>query len=169
MSVPAFGLGTFRLKSDVVISSIKNALELGYRAIDTAQIYDNEADVGQAIKESAVPRQDIYITTKIWTENLSKEKLIASLQQSLHKLGTDYVDLTLIHWPSPNNVVSVKESMEALLTAKEMGLTREIGVSNFTIDLMQQAVAAVGIEHIATNQIELSPYLQNRRVTAWAK
>lgn len=101
MSVPAFGLGTFRLKSNIVISSIKNALELGYRAIDTAQIYDNEADVGQAIKESAVPREDIYITTKIWTENLSKEKLIASLKQSLSKLGTDYVDLTLIHWPSP--------------------------------------------------------------------
>lgn len=169
MSVPAFGLGTFRLKSDIVISSIKNALELGYRAIDTAQIYDNEADVGQAIKESTVSRENIYITTKIWTENLSKEKLIASLKQSLRKLGTDYVDLTLIHWPSPNNAVSVKESMQALLTAKEMGLTREIGVSNFTIDLMQQAVAAVGIEHIATNQIELSPYLQNHRVTAWAK
>lgn len=169
MSVSTFGIGTFRLKGDVVISSVKDALALGYRAIDTAQIYDNEAEVGQAIAESGVPREDIYITTKIWTENLSKEKLIHSLKESLTKLGTDYVDLTLIHWPSPHNAVSVRESMQALLAAKTMGLTREIGVSNFTIDLMQQAVAAVGIEHIATNQIELSPYLQNRQVTAWAK
>ena len=102
MSVPAFRLGTFRLKGDVVISSIKNALGLGYRAIDTAQLYDNEAEVWQAIEESVVQCKDIYITTKIWTENQSKEKLIPSLKQSLTKLDTDYVDLTLIHWPSPN-------------------------------------------------------------------
>ncbi|AKH65276.1 MULTISPECIES: 2,5-didehydrogluconate reductase DkgB [Photorhabdus] len=169
MSVPAFGLGTFRLKDDAVITSVKNALELGYRAIDTAQIYENEMAVGQAIEESGVAREDIYITTKIWTENLSKEKLIPSLKESIAKLRTDYVDLTLIHWPSPNNVVSVDEIMNALLDAKNMGLTREIGVSNFTIDLMQQAIDAVGIEQIATNQIELSPYLQNCHVTAWAK
>ncbi|PHM31199.1 2,5-didehydrogluconate reductase DkgB [Xenorhabdus innexi] len=169
MSVPAFGLGTFRLKNDVVIASVKNALELGYRAIDTAQIYENEAEVGQAIKESGVAREDIYITTKIWTDNMSREKVISSLKESLSQLSTDYVDLTLIHWPSPNNAVSVAETMNALLEAKKMGLTREIGVSNFTIDLMQQAIDAVGAEHIATNQIELSPYLQNRDVTDWAK
>ncbi len=75
MAIPAFGLGTFRLKDDVVISSVKTALELGYRAIDTAQIYDNEAAVGQAIAESGVPRHELYITTKIWIENLSKDKL----------------------------------------------------------------------------------------------
>ncbi len=102
MAIPAFGLGTFRLKDDVVISSVKTALELGYRAIDTAQIYDNEAAVGQAIAESGVPRNELYITTKIWIENLSKDKLTPSLKESLQKLRTDYVDLTLIHWPSPN-------------------------------------------------------------------
>ncbi len=99
MTVPAFGLGTFRLKDDVVIASIKDALDLGYRAIDTAQIYDNEAAVGQAIKESGVARDELYITTKIWTENLRKDRLIVSLKESLQKLRTDYVDLTLIHWP----------------------------------------------------------------------
>lgn len=99
MAIPAFGLGTFRLKDDVVISSVITALELGYRAIDTAQIYDNEAAVGQAIAESGVPRHELYITTKIWIENLSKDKLIPSLKESLQKLRTDYVDLTLIHWP----------------------------------------------------------------------
>lgn len=169
MTVPAFGLGTFRLKDDVVIASVKTALELGYRAVDTAQIYDNEAAVGQAIAESGIARSDLYITTKIWTENLSKDKLISSLKESLKKLRTDYVDLTLIHWPSPNDAVPVEEFMQALLEAKKQGLTREIGISNFTIALMEKAIAAVGVENIATNQIELSPYLQNGKVVAWAK
>lgn len=168
MAIPAFGLGTFRLKDDVVIASVKTALELGYRTIDTAQIYDNEAAVGQAIEESAVPRDELFITTKIWIENLSPEKLIASLEESLQKLRTDYVDLTLIHWPSPNDTVAVEAFMPALLEAKKQGLTRQIGISNFTIPLMERAIATVGAENIATNQIELSPYLQNRKVVEWA-
>lgn len=168
MAIPAFGLGTFRLKDDVVIASVKTALELGYRTIDTAQIYDNEAAVGQAIEESAVPRDELFITTKIWIENLSPEKLIASLEESLQKLRTDYVDLMLIHWPSPNDTVAVEAFMPALLEAKKQGLTRQIGISNFTIPLMERAIAAVGAENIATNQIELSPYLQNRKVVEWA-
>lgn len=169
MTIPAFGLGTFRLQDDVVIHSVKTALELGYRAIDTAQIYENEAAVGQAIAESGIARNELFITTKIWIENLSGEKLIPSLQQSLSKLRTDYVDLTLIHWPSPGAAVSVKESMQALMAAKEAGLTRQIGISNFPIALMKEAIAAVGIENIATNQIELHPFLQNRAVVEYAK
>lgn len=169
MSIPKLGLGTFRLKNEIVISSVKNALELGYRAIDTAQIYANEEAIGQAIKESHVVRQDLYITTKIWIENLSKEKLISSLRDSLEKLQTNYVDLALIHWPSPKNEISIQETMLALMEAKEIGLTRAIGLSNFTIELMQQAIDAVGIANIATNQIELSPYLQNKKVADWAK
>jgi len=169
MTIPAFGLGTFRLKDDVVIASVKTALELGYRTVDTAQIYGNEAAVGQAIEESGVPREELFITTKIWTENLSKDKLIPSLKESLEKLRTDYVDLTLIHWPSLGDAVSVEETMLALLEAKKLGLTRNIGISNFTIPLMEKAIAAVGAENIATNQIELSPYLQNRKVVNWAK
>ena len=169
MAIPAFGLGTFRLKDDVVIASVKTALELGYRAVDTAQLYDNEAAVGQAIAESGVPRSELYITTKIWTENLGRDKLLPSLKDSLKKLRTEYVDLTLIHWPSPNGAVSVEEFMQELLEAKVQGLTREIGISNFTIPLMEKAIAAVGAENIATNQIELSPYLQSRKVVKWAK
>lgn len=138
MTIPALGTGTFRLKDDVVIASVKTALELGYRAIDTAQIYENEAAVGRAIEESGVPRNELFITTKIWIENLSKDKLIPSLKESLKKLRTDYVDLTLIHWPSPNDAVSVEEFMQALLEAKEQGLTRQIGISNFTIPLMEK-------------------------------
>ncbi|WP_052284347.1 2,5-didehydrogluconate reductase DkgB [Kluyvera genomosp. 1] len=168
MTIPAFGLGTFRLKDDVVIASVKTALELGYRTIDTAQIYDNEAAVGQAIAESGIARDEMFITTKIWIENLSKDKLVSSLKESLQKLRTDYVDLTLIHWPSPNDAVAVEEFMAALLEAKKLGLTRQIGISNFTIPLMKRAITAVGAENIATNQIELSPYLQNRKVVDWA-
>lgn len=169
MTIPAFGLGTFRLQDDVVIHSVKTALELGYRAIDTAQIYENEAAVGQAIAESGIDRDALFITTKIWIENLSADKLILSLQQSLAKLRTDYVDLTLIHWPSPGAAISVKESMQALMAAKEAGLTRQIGISNFPIALMKEAIEAVGIENIATNQIELHPFLQNREVVAFAE
>lgn len=169
MTVPKIGLGTFRLENEVVKASVTNALELGYRAIDTAQIYGNEAAIGEAIAESNINREDLYLTTKIWVENLSKDKVIASLKESLAKLRTDYVDLTLIHWPSPSHAISVKETMLALMKAKELGLTREIGISNFTIELMQEAIDAVGIKNIATNQIELSPFLQNHKVVNWAK
>ena len=169
MTVPAFGLGTFRLKDQVVIDSVSNGLELGYRVIDTAQIYGNEAEVGEAIAQSGVPRDELFITTKIWTDNFAAEKLIPSLKESLAKLKTDHVDLTLIHWPSPGGKVPVAEFMGALLEAKNQGLTREIGVSNFTIALMKEAIAAVGAENIATNQVELHPYLQNRVVADFAK
>ncbi|MFJ2335136.1 2,5-didehydrogluconate reductase DkgB [Pseudomonas helleri] len=169
MTVPAFGLGTFRLKGQVVIDSVTNALELGYRAIDTAQIYENEADVGQAIANSGVARDELYITSKIWVSNFAKDKLIPSLEESLKKLRTDHLDLTLIHWPSPQDEVPVAEFMGALLEAKKQGLTKAIGVSNFTIALMKEAIAAVGAENIATNQIELHPYLQNRKVVEFAQ
>ncbi|CAI0690215.1 2,5-diketo-D-gluconic acid reductase B [Serratia marcescens] len=169
MSIPAFGLGTFRLQDQVVIDSVSTALELGYRTIDTAQIYENEAAVGQAIAASGVKREDLFITTKIWIANLAKGTLIPSLQESLKKLQTSYVDLTLIHWPSPNDEVPVAEFMAELLEAKKLGLTRQIGVSNFTIDLMQQAIDAIGADEIATNQIELSPFLQNRKVVEFAQ
>ena len=169
MTVPAFGLGTFRLKDQVVIDSVTTGLELGYRVIDTAQIYGNEAEVGQAVAQSGVPRDQLSITTEIWTDNFAADKLIPSLKESLAKLKTDYVDLTLIHWPSPQGKVAVTEFMGALLEAKKQGLTREIGVSNFTVALMKEAIAAVGAEHIATNQIELHPYLQNRTVADFAR
>lgn len=168
MTVPAFGLGTFRLKGQVVIDSVSNALDLGYRAIDTAQIYENEAEVGQAIAESGVGRDELFITSKIWVSNFASDKLIPSLGDSLKKLRTDHLDLTLIHWPSPDNAVPVAEFMGALLEAKKSGLTKQIGVSNFTIALMKEAIAAVGAENIATNQIELHPYLQNRKVVEFA-
>ncbi|TCB59704.1 2,5-didehydrogluconate reductase DkgB [Acinetobacter terrae] len=164
MIVPKFGLGTFRLSGQTVIDSVKSALEVGYRAVDTAQIYANETEVGQAIAESQVNRDQLFITTKIWTENYAPEKLIPSLKDSLRKLRTDAVNLTLIHWPAPKLWVSIPELMQTLLEAKQQGLTEHIGISNFNIELTQQAIDSIGLEHIATNQIELSPYLQNHRL-----
>ena len=168
-TIPPFGLGTFRLQGQTVIDSVGQGLELGYRVIDTAQIYGNEAEVGQAIAESGVARSELFITTKIWTENLARGGLIPSLRDSLAKLRTDYLDLTLIHWPSPGGVVPLADSLAALQEAKAQGLTRQTGVSNFTVDLMQQAVKLVGAGEIATNQIELHPYLQNRKVVEFAR
>jgi 2,5-diketo-D-gluconate reductase B len=161
---PAFGLGTFRLKDQTVIDSVRNALEVGYRAIDTAQIYGNEAEVGQAIADSGVPRDDIYLTTKVWITAFKRDALLASLRTSLEKLRTEYVDLALIHWPSPNDKVDVpmEEYLAALAEAKAQGLTREIGISNFTIAQTRKAIGILGAGAIATNQIEIHPYLQNR-------
>ena len=168
-NIPSFGVGTFRLTGQTVIDSVRNALDLGYRAVDTAQIYGNEAEVGQAISESGVQRSDLFVTTKIWTENYAGNRLAASLRESLQKLRTDYVDLTLIHWPAPGNGVDLPEYMAALAEAKALGLTRQIGISNFNIELTKQAIAAVGKGEIATNQIELSPYLQSRKLTTFLK
>ncbi|TMN25809.1 2,5-didehydrogluconate reductase DkgB [Pseudoxanthomonas sp. X-1] len=167
MSIPSFGVGTFRLTGQTAIDSVRNALELGYRHIDTAQVYGNEAEVGQAIAESGVARDALFLTTKIWVDHYARDKLIPSLRQSLDKLRTDRVDLTLIHWPAPGNGVALAEFMTALAEAKALGLTRQIGVSNFNIALTRQAIAVVGEGEIATNQIELSPYLQGRKLTAF--
>ena len=167
MTIPLLGLGTFRLKDQVVIDSVSQALELGYRAIDTAQIYGNEAEVGQAVAASGIARSELFLTSKIWTENLGADTLIPSLKESLHKLRSDYLDLTLIHWPSPKGTVPVAEFMGALREAQAQGLTRQIGVSNFTIDLLRQAIDVVGAQNIATNQIELHPYLQNRTLVGF--
>jgi 2,5-diketo-D-gluconate reductase B len=169
MNIPAFGLGTFRLKEQVVMDSVSNALELGYRVIDTAQIYGNEAEIGQAIEASGVPRSELFLTTKVWTEHLAKDRVMPSLQDSLIQLRTDHVDLALIHWPSPGAAVPLADTLGALMEAKAQGLTKQIGISNFNIALMREAITIVGAANIATQQIELSPYLQNRQVVDFAR
>jgi len=169
MSIPAFGLGTYRLKGQAAIDSVRTGLELGYRHVDTAQIYGNEAEVGQAVADSGVARDEVFLTTKIWTENLTRERLIPSLRESLAKLRTDRVDLTLIHWPSPGGAAPLAESLQALAEAQEAGLTGAIGVSNFNIALLREAFDAVGAQRIATHQVELHPYLQNRELAGFAR
>ena len=169
MHMPQLGLGTFRLQEQAAIDSVRTGLELGYRHIDTAQIYGNEAQVGQALSESGLPRREVYLTTKIWTEHLAADRLADSLKESLRKLRVEQVDLTLVHWPSPGAAVPVAESMQALLAAREAGLTGAIGISNFPVALMREAIQSVGAANIATNQVELHPYLQNRAVAEFAR
>ncbi|SDA84903.1 MULTISPECIES: 2,5-didehydrogluconate reductase DkgB [unclassified Janthinobacterium] len=168
-AIPEIGLGTFRLQGQVVIDSVTTGLDVGYRHIDTAQIYGNEADVGQAIAASAVPRGELFVTTKIWIDNLQRDKLIPSLKDSLHKLRLEQLDLTLIHWPSPQDAIPVAETMAALAQAKAQGLTRAIGVSNFTNAQLRQAIDTVGASEIATQQVEIHPFLQNRKVVEFAR
>jgi 2,5-diketo-D-gluconate reductase B len=167
-TIPVLGAGTFRLKGDDAYQSVITALELGYRHIDTAQIYGNEQDVGRAIRDSGIKASELFVTTKIWTEFLSKNKLNASLEQSLEKLQLDKLDLTLVHWPLPDEV-PVQSYVEALAEAKQAGLTRLMGVSNFTIAQTKAAIDAVGVKEISTNQVELHPLLQNRKLTVFLK
>lgn len=162
--IPRIGLGTFRLKGQDVIDSVTSALELGYRHLDTAQMYENEKEVGEAIRRSGVPRDEIFLTTKVWWESLKHDALIASLEESCRKLGVDQVDLALIHWPSPGGEVSMAETIGALNEARQRGLARHIGVSNFTIAHIDEALAVPGGDQIVTNQIEVHPFLANRRV-----
>ncbi|MEN3030065.1 2,5-didehydrogluconate reductase DkgB [Chromobacterium amazonense] len=169
MQMPKLGAGTFRLKEQQAEDAVAMALELGYRHIDTAQIYRNEADVGRAIANSGLPRGELYVTTKIWTDQFAQGKLIPSLRASLDKLGLEQVDMTLIHWPSPKDEVPMAVYMEQLAEAKQLGLTREIGVSNFTIKHLEQAIAVVGADAIATHQLEVHPYLQNLKVLAFCR
>lgn len=162
--LPAIGLGTFRLKDQEVKNAVASALELGYRHIDTAQFYDNEEAVGEAIRESGIPRHELFITTKVWHDLLDGNKPVDSLKESLEKLGTDHVDLALIHWPSPDNAVPMEHYIGKLNEARTLGLTRHIGISNFTMAQVDEALAAPGGEHIVTNQIEVHPYLQNKKL-----
>jgi len=169
MNIPSFGLGTFRLQGQQVIDSVRTGLELGYRFVDTAQIYRNESEVGAAIADSGVPRSELFVTTKVWLDELSGNKLIPSLKESLRKLRMEQVDLALIHWPAPGDKPAVAEYLPQLLEAKRQGLTKLIGVSNFTIRHLEQAIAAVGAAEIATNQVELHPFLQNRKLAAFMR
>ena len=167
MNLPNIGLGTFRLEGAQAIASVTAALDIGYRLIDTAQMYNNETEVGKAIAASDIARSEIFVTTKIWPDKFTR--LVPGLKESLARLRMDRVELTLLHWPAPDNGVPLADTLGALMDAKAAGLTQQIGVSNFNIALMQQAIAIAGPGSIATNQIELSPYLQNRQVAAFAK
>ncbi|MDX1754529.1 MAG: 2,5-didehydrogluconate reductase DkgB [Marinobacter sp.] len=163
-ALPPIGIGTFRLQGDIARDAVKTALSLGYRHIDTAQMYENEAEVGDGITSSGIPRREVFITTKIWFDNLHRAKLRNSLKRSLQRLKTDHVDLALVHWPSPNNEVPMEEYLQALQDAQHEGLADHIGVSNFTTAQLDQAREILGETPILTNQIEVHPFLANRKV-----
>jgi 2,5-diketo-D-gluconate reductase B len=164
VKIPNPGFGTFRLKGEALKLSVDSALDTGFRHIDTAQIYDNEAEVGEAIANSSVKRSDIFLTTKVWFDNFKKEKFEDSVVESLKKLRTDYVDLLLIHWPSPKDEVDMEEYLTCLNTCMKKGYTRSVGLSNFTAPLLEKAFSIVGKESISVNQIEVHPFFQNKHL-----
>ncbi|WP_442858438.1 2,5-didehydrogluconate reductase DkgB [Alteromonas sp. RKMC-009] len=166
-SMPQLGAGTFRLKDDVAYNSVKDALEVGYRHIDTAQIYENEEAVGRALKDSDISRGELFVTTKVWNNKLNSKDFLPSVKESLEKLQVSYVDLLLIHWPSPENGESMEEYLGELAKAKAQGLTRHIGVSNFTIAHLEEAQQILGKGEIFTNQVEVHPHLTNDKLRAY--
>ena len=164
--IPALGFGTFRMPEADVLRIVPQAIQTGFRHIDTAQIYDNEAAVGQAILDSGVPRKDIFLTTKVWVSNYRHDAFIKSVDESLEKLKTDHVDLLLLHWP--NKDVSLADQIGALNEVKQAGKVRHIGVSNFNIALMDEAVA-LSEAPLVTNQVEYHPFIDQTKVMDGAR
>jgi diketogulonate reductase-like aldo/keto reductase len=162
-SIPSLGFGTWAARGDECAQAVTWALESGYRHVDTAAVYANEEAVGEGIRASRVPRGEIFLTTKVGPDDIDEGKLERSAEASLKRLGFDHVDLLLIHWPSPK--IPLKRSMAALAKAKRRGLTRHIGVSNFTPTLIAEAVA-LSQEPVATNQCEYHPRLDQSRLIA---
>jgi diketogulonate reductase-like aldo/keto reductase len=155
-TIPALGFGTFRMSGSDTLRMVPHALKLGFRHIDTAQIYGNEAEVGQGIASSGVPRGDVFLTTKVWVDNYARSAFLTSVDESLKKLKTDYVDLLLLHWP--NDAVALAEQVASLNEVKKAGKVRHIGVSNFNTALMAEAVR-LSEAPLVTNQIEIHPYI----------
>jgi len=163
LNMPALGFGTFQLESETVRQILPEALELGYRHFDTAQIYRNEAAVGEVLDSSDVARSDLFVTTKVWIDRYEPEALIRSVHESLEKLRLDHLDLLLLHWPVFGDR-GMNPTLEALLRARAEGLTRNIGISNFNIAQTEQAVSYCGEGELATSQIEYHVNLGQERI-----
>jgi 2,5-diketo-D-gluconate reductase B len=159
--IPAIGLGTWELRGRTCARLVEQALRLGYRHIDTAQIYENEREVGEGLRASKVRRDEIFVTTKVWTNHFAPHDLERSTKESLTKLRLTEVDLLLLHWPNPQ--VPLPETLGALAHVKKLGMARHIGVSNFTVALIDEAVAACP-EPLVCDQVEYHPYLDQTRV-----
>jgi 2,5-diketo-D-gluconate reductase B len=166
LEMPKLGLGTWRMSGAECQQAVEGALALGYRHIDTAEMYDNEAAIGAALAATDVRRQDIFLTSKVWHDHLAPGALRRALDASLNRLRTDYLDLYLIHWPSAS--MRLAETLEAMTRLKEEGRIRNIGVSNFTVALMRQAVEAIGAP-IVCNQVEYHLFLDQSPVLAYAR
>lgn len=164
--IPALGFGTFTLVPDDCRRMVRAALDMGYRHIDTAQIYENEAAVGEALAEAGVARHDLWLTTKVWVSAFRDGDLQRSVDESLQRLRVDHVDLLLLHWPNPE--VELAETLGAIAAVKRAGKARHIGISNFTVALTEQAVA-LSPEPLVTNQVEYHPYLNQDPVLAAAR
>ena len=167
LQMPGMGLGVFQVENDATADMVKNAIEVGYRSIDTAAIYGNEAGVGQGIKQAlastGLNREDLFITSKVWNDGLSYDETIAAYEDSLQKLGLDYLDLYLIHWPGKDKYA---ESWRALEDLYDQGKIKAIGVCNFTVAHLEKLLTFARIKPVI-NQVEFHPRLQQVELRAF--
>src|SRR5262245_14880470 len=147
--MPLIGLGTWELRGRACTRVVEQALRLGYRHVDTAELYDNEREVGEGLRAAGVAREDVFITTKVWPSHFAPRDLERSAQASLERLRLSHVDLLLLHWPNPQ--IPLRDTLGALCKVKRAGLARHIGVSNFTVALIEQAVKLAN-EPLVRNQ-----------------
>lgn len=166
-TIPQLGFGVFLVDPDATEGVVLDAIETGYRHIDTAAVYRNEVGVGKAIAASGIPRDELFITTKLWNNAQGAKEPAEAMEKSLGRLGLDFVDLYLIHWPVPSKGLYV-DSWKALIELQAAGKTRSIGVSNFLVPHLEHIIAETGVIP-AVNQIELHPYHQQPAVTAFGR
>src|SRR5919112_32520 len=169
VEIPILGLGTYGRTGEDGAAAILKALEIGYRHMDTAQSYGTEASVGEAVRRSGIPRSEMFITTKVADTRLDKSQFLDSVEQSLETIGLGPVDLLLIHWPSKRDAVPFEDYMLSLAEAQRRGHTRLIGVSNFPIALLEHTERLLGPGAIATDQMEIHPYLQAPNLVGHAR
>jgi diketogulonate reductase-like aldo/keto reductase len=161
--IPLIGLGSWDLRGRTCARMVEAALRLGYRHIDTAEMYDNEREVGEGLRASGVEREEVFVTTKIWPSHFAARDLERAAKDSLARLRLSQVDLLLLHWPNPQ--IPLSETLGALCAVKRLGLARNIGISNFTVTLIEQAVK-LAQEPLVCNQIEMHPFLDQSKVVA---
>lgn len=166
VAIPRLGFGTFRMPGTGAQPVVESALALGYRHIDTAAMYENEAAVGAAIATAGVARDELFVTTKVWHDQLAPEALHRAFDASLRKLGLDHMDLYMIHWPSRD--MDMAATLEALMSLRERGLTRAIGVCNFNLPMLRRAVEEIGAP-LASVQLEYHPFLSQAPMLAYLR
>lgn len=162
-TIPAIGLGTWELRGNVCARTVERALSMGYRHVDTAEAYDNEREVGEGLRASGVTRADVFVTTKVWSDHLAPREFERATKESLTRLRLSELDLLLIHWPSAS--IPLAETIGALCRMKSAGLTRHIGVSNFTVALVAEAVQ-LATEPLVVDQVEWHPFIDQSKVRA---
>jgi 2,5-diketo-D-gluconate reductase B len=161
--IPLVGLGTWDLRGRTCARIVEQALRLGYRHVDTAEMYDNEREVGEGLRASGVPRKEVFVVTKIWPSHFMPRELLRAAKDSLVKLRLTEVDLLLLHWPNPK--VPLAETIGALCQVKAEGMAQHIGVSNFNIALIEQAIS-LATEPLVCNQFEMHPFLDQSKLVA---
>lgn len=167
VSMPQLGFGVYKIDNAQTTEIVKKAIEVGYRSIDTAQFYGNEQGVGAAISQSNIPREDMFITTKVWNSHQGYERTLAAFEESMQNLGLDYIDLYLIHWPTPmyDHYVETYKALEKLY---HDGRVKAIGVSNFYVEHLQRILDECDVVP-AVNQIECHPYLQQEELMSFCE